>query len=134
MNAVPLITAVYAAIIGLLAVVLTGNVIRNRVVLKVDDGDGGLAPMRMAIRAHANFAQHAPLALLLIGYAESTGTSRLVIHGLGAVLVVARLLSAWGLTTVEGPSFGRQSGAGLTVLVTAAASITILVRLLPAMM
>src|SRR4029077_15546712 len=74
----PLVTALYAAMIGLLAVILTVNVIRNRVILKIDDGDGGNATMRMAIRAHANFAQHAPLALLLIGIAEAIGTGKTV--------------------------------------------------------
>jgi uncharacterized membrane protein YecN with MAPEG domain len=128
MSAVPIVTALYGAILGLLAVVLTVNVIRNRVGLKINDGDGGSAPMRMAIRAHANFAQHAPLALLLIGFAETMGTSKILIHVLGAVLVLARLLSAWGLSSAEGPTFGRQSGAGLTVLVIAAASIIILIR------
>jgi uncharacterized membrane protein YecN with MAPEG domain len=126
MTAVPIVTALYAAIIGLLAAILTVNVIRNRVALKVDDGDGGNATMRRCIRAHGNLAQHAPLALLLIGFAESIGTPKSVIHALGAVLVLARLLSAWGLLSAEGPTFGRQSGAGLTVLVLLAASVLIL--------
>jgi uncharacterized membrane protein YecN with MAPEG domain len=124
----PLVTALYAAIIGLLAVILTVNVIRNRVALKIDTGDGGNAKMGMAIRAHANLAQHAPLALLLIGFAEALGTGKTIVHILGAALVLARLLSAWGLLSAEGQSFGRQSGAGLTVLVLAAASVLILLR------
>jgi uncharacterized protein len=124
----PLVTALYAAIIGLLAVILTVNVIRNRVALKIDTGDGSNVKMGMAIRAHANFAQHAPLALLLIGFAEALGTGKTIIHILGATLVLARLLSAWGLLGAEGQSFGRQSGAGLTVLVLAAASVMILLR------
>jgi hypothetical protein len=126
MSAVPVITALYAAIIGLLAALLTVNVIRNRGALKIDDGDGGSATMRKCVRAHANLAQHAPLALLLIGFAESIGTSKTIIHVLGAALVLARLLSAWGLLSAEGPTFGRQSGAGLTVLVLIAASVLIL--------
>jgi len=128
MTGVPIVTALYAAIIVLLAAILTVNVIRNRVALKVDDGDGGNAAMRKCIRAHANLAQHAPLALLLIGFAESIGTSKSIIHALGATLVFARLLSAWGLLSAEGPTFGRQSGAGLTVLVLLAASMLILLR------
>jgi uncharacterized protein len=123
-----LVTALYAAMIGLLAAILTVNVIHNRVALKIDTGDGGNAKMGIAIRAHANFAQHAPLALLLIGFAEALGTGKTIIHILGAALVLARLLSAWGLSSAEGQSFGRQSGAGLTVLVLAAASVTILLR------
>jgi uncharacterized protein len=128
MTAVPIVTAFYAAIIGLLAAFLTVNVIRSRVSLKIPDGDGSNATMRKCIRAHANLAQHAPLALLLIGFAESIGTSKTVIHVLGATLVLARLLSAWGLLRAEGPTPGRQSGAGLTVLVLIAASVLILLR------
>jgi uncharacterized protein len=124
----PLVTALYAAIIGLLAAILTVNVIRNRVALKIDTADGSNAKMGMAIRAHANLAQHAPLALLLIGFAEALGTGKTIIHILGVALVLARLLSAWGLLSAEGQSFGRQSGAGLTVLVLAAASVLILLR------
>jgi len=128
MTAVPVVTALYAAIIGLLAAILTINVIRNRVGLKIGDGDGGSAPMRKCIRAHANLAQHAPLVLLLIGFAEAIGTSKTIIHVLGALLVLARLLSAWGLLSAEGPTTGRQAGAGLTVLVLIAASVLILLR------
>jgi uncharacterized protein len=128
MTAVPIVTALYAAMIGLLAAFLTVNVIRSRVSLKITDGDGGSAPMRMVIRAHANLAQYVALALLLIGFAEAVGTSKTIIHVLGGALVVARLLSAWGLSTIEGPSFGRQSGAGLTVVVLIAASVLILLR------
>jgi uncharacterized protein len=129
MSAIPMVTALYAAIIGLLAAALTANVIRYRVKFKVNNGDGNAAPLGMAIRAQANLVQLAPLALLLIGYAEATGTSRVIIHILGAALVGARLLSAWGLLTVEGPSFVRQAGAGLTILVMVAVSIIVLVRL-----
>jgi uncharacterized membrane protein YecN with MAPEG domain len=128
MIAAPVVTALYAAIIGLLAALLTVNVIRSRVALKIHYGDGGSAPMRMAIRAHANLAQYVALALLLIGLAEMAGTSKIFVHLLGGALVLARLLSAWGLSTAEGPSFGRQSGAGLTLLVLIAASVLILLR------
>ena len=125
---VPVVTALYAAIIGLLAAFLTINVIRNRVGLKVDDGDGGNATMRMCIRAHANLMQLTPLVLLLIGFAETLGTSKYIIHVLGIVLVVARLLSAWGLLSAEGPTMGRQAGAGLTVVVLIAVSVILLLR------
>jgi len=64
----PYYTAIYAAVLGLLAVLLTVNVIVNRVRAKVDFGDGGVAVLGQAIRAHANFAEHTPLALLLIGW------------------------------------------------------------------
>jgi uncharacterized membrane protein YecN with MAPEG domain len=48
---------------------------------------------------------------------------------LGAVLVIARLANAWGLSRSLGPTMPRQSGAGMTILVVAAASLLIIYRL-----
>ena len=128
MNTLPLVTAFYAALTGLLAAFLIVNVIRDRVRLKINDVDGGNVEMRRAIRAHGNFAEHAPLILILMGAAELSGSPKLAIHVLGFALVVARLLSAWGLSHSLGPSFGRQSGAGLTVLTLIAGAVLILLR------
>ena len=122
----PFYTAIYAAVLGLLAAVLTINVIANRVRSKVDVGDGGNSSLAQAIRAHGNFAEHTPLALLLIAFVEGFGYRSLVIQGLGAVLLVARLLSAWGLNSSLKQTFGRQAGATLTILVIAAAALLIL--------
>jgi uncharacterized membrane protein YecN with MAPEG domain len=119
----PFYTAIYAAVLGLLAAILTVNVIVTRVRTKVDMADGGVAPLAQAIRAHANFAEHTPLALLLIGLVEAFGYRSPVVNGLGVVLLAARLLSAWGLNSSLKQTFGRQSGASLTVLVTAASAI-----------
>jgi uncharacterized membrane protein YecN with MAPEG domain len=123
---VPVVTAVFAAILGLLAAGLTVNVIVNRVRLGVDAGDGGTPRLAQAIRAHGNFAEHVPLALLLIAATEMIGYRAWIVYVLGGVLVVARLLSAWGLNQSLTGSKPRSAGAGLTVLVTVAASALIL--------
>jgi uncharacterized membrane protein YecN with MAPEG domain len=122
----PFYTAIYAALLGLLAALLTVNVILNRVRSKVDIGDGGVVGLAQAIRAHGNFTEQAPLTLLLIGLVEAFGYHSAVIQGLGRVLLVARLLSAWGLNSSLRQTFGRQAGAGLTVLVTAVSAALIL--------
>jgi uncharacterized protein len=122
----PYHTAIYTAVLGLLAAVLTVNVIVNRVRAKVDFADGGVAALGQAIRAHANFAEHTPLALLLIGLVEAFGYPALAVNGLGGVFLLARLLSAWGLNTTLKQSFGRQTGASLTVLVTAISAALII--------
>jgi uncharacterized membrane protein YecN with MAPEG domain len=122
----PFYTAVYAAVLGLLAVLLTVNVIVNRVRAKVDSGDGGVASLAQAIRAHANFAEQTPLVLLLIGLVEAIGYRSLIVLGLGGIFVLARVLSAWGLNTSLKQTFGRQTGAPLTILVTVAAAALIL--------
>jgi uncharacterized membrane protein YecN with MAPEG domain len=127
----PYYTAIYAAVLGLLGALLTINVVVNRVRAKVDVADGGVAALAQAIRAHGNFAEHTPLALLLIGLVEAFAYRSLVVIGLGAVLLVARLLSAWGLNSSLKQSFGRQTGAGLTILVTAVSAALIIYAVIP---
>jgi uncharacterized membrane protein YecN with MAPEG domain len=125
---IPTVTALYAALIGLLAAALTVRVIISRVKTGIQAGDGGQPPLAQAIRAHANLVEQAPMALLLIAYAEATGSPVGVVHALGALLVVARLANAWGLSRSLGPTKPRQAGAGLTVLVVAVAALLILYR------
>jgi uncharacterized membrane protein YecN with MAPEG domain len=124
----PTLTAIVAAVLGLLAALLVVRVIVNRVRLGVNAGDGGHPSLAQAIRAHSNLAEHVPLALLLLAFAEASGTARWAIMALGAALLVARIASAWGLSHSLGPSLPRQAGAGLTVLVTVIASLLILYR------
>ena len=122
----PYATAVYAAVLGLLGAILTVNVIVNRARHNVTQGDGGVPALAQAIRAHCNFAEQVPLALILVGLVEAFGYRSMIIHGLGVVLLIGRLLSAWGLATTLTLSFGRQAGATLTILVVAVASVLIL--------
>ena len=129
---VPTATAIYAALLGLLAAVLTVRVILQRVKTGVQAGDGGHAGLGQAIRAHANLSEQAPLALLLLMFAEVLGTPTAWVHTLGVVLVLARLSSAWGLSHSLGPTQPRQTGAGVTVLVVVSAALLIGYRLLAA--
>ncbi len=129
---VPAVTSGYAAILGLLAIALTVRVILHRVKLKIGAGDGGNAQLARDMRAHSNFTEQVPLALLLILLAEAIGTPATVVHGLGLVLVLARFASAWGLSQSLGTTKGRQAGAGLTILVVAVSSLLILYRLFSA--
>lgn len=122
----PYATAIYAAVLGLLGAILTVNVIVNRAKHNVLQGDGGVPALTQAIRAHCNFAEQVPLALIVVGLAEAFGYRSMIIHGLGVVLLVGRLLSAWGLATTMTLSFGRQAGATLTVIVVVVASVLIL--------
>jgi uncharacterized membrane protein YecN with MAPEG domain len=125
---IPSASALYAAILGLLAAMLTVRVILGRVKTGIQAGDGGNAALGQAIRAHANLSEQVPLALLLIALVEMLGTPSAWVHALGIVLVLARLSSAWGLSHSLGPTQPRQSGAGLTVLVVVVASLLILYR------
>jgi uncharacterized membrane protein YecN with MAPEG domain len=123
-----IITSLYAAVLGFMFAGLTINVIVKRVKLGVDIGDGGKVAMIQACRAHGNFAEHVPLALLLILLAELIGSPPAMIHGLAAVLVFARLASAYGLLGSTAPTPGRVTGAGLTILVDIVAAGLIIFR------
>ena len=83
MTSFPTITATVAALIGLLAVLLAARVIVFRVRFKVNAGDGGHAPLAQAIRAHANLVEHAPLALIVLAFAEASVAWRWLIMILG---------------------------------------------------
>jgi uncharacterized protein len=125
----PFYTAIYTAILGLFAALLTVNVIVNRVRAKVDIADGGVAGLAQAIRAHANFAEQAPLALIVIAFAETLGTRAWLVHVFGVALVLARLASAIGLNRTLQQSPPRQLGASVTALVVIAASIAVLLAI-----
>jgi uncharacterized membrane protein YecN with MAPEG domain len=128
-TALPLVAAAYAALFGLVSTVLTARVIVNRVRSGIQAGDGGDASLARAIRAHANFAEQVPLALLLLVLVDGFGVGAPIVHALGATLVIARLANALGLSRSLGPTPPRQAGAALTLLVIVAASLLILYRL-----
>jgi uncharacterized protein len=122
----PWITALYAGLLGLLGVALTAYVIVHRVKLKVGAGDGGHPKMAQVIRAHGNFAEQVPLALLLMALTELLGARAWLMHVLGVALVIGRLIHAFGLSRTLGVSMGRQNGTAITLTVTAVASLSLL--------
>jgi uncharacterized membrane protein YecN with MAPEG domain len=124
--------APYAAVFGLLHTALTVRVIRQRVRTGVQSGDGGDTTLAQAIRAHANFTEQVPIALLLIVVAEGLGTPAGFVHAMGIALLAGRAANAWGLSRSLGPTQPRQAGAGLTLLVIAAAAVAIIWRLIAA--
>jgi len=127
---VSLHVAPYGAVLGLLGALLTINVIINRVRARIDAGDGGVAGLAQAIRAHANFVEQAPMALIIIALAEAAGARTLVIHALGAALLVSRFASAFALSRSLGQTPLRQLGGGTAVLVAVAAALALLLTLL----
>jgi uncharacterized membrane protein YecN with MAPEG domain len=122
-------TAPYAALLGLLGAALTINVILNRVRSGINAGDGGVPALAQAIRAHANFVEQAPIALIMLGLAEVSGARLLVVNILGVALIAARLASAYALNRTLAQSPLRQFGGGVSVLILAATSVALLLAL-----
>jgi uncharacterized protein len=112
-----MVTPLYAGLLVLLYLVLSVRVIRRRGSDKIALGDGGNASMLRIVRGHANFAEYVPLALLLMAMLEISHFSIYVLHALGIVLIVSRLLHSYALSFTDQFMFGRVAGAGLTFLV-----------------
>lgn len=104
----------YAGILGLVALVLAGFVVRQRFRTRTDLGTGGHAALERAIRVHGNFIEYVPLILLLLLLLELGGLRPLWLHLMGIALTLGRILHAWGLTLSSGTSAGRFLGTALT--------------------
>jgi len=129
MNA-PVITALYAALLALLVFGLTMNVVRLRRRYQVGLGDGGHQPLACALRAHGNATETIPLVLILLALVELLGASPTALHAYGALLLIARIAHAIGLSGTPGMSFGRFYGTLATWLVLLGLVAHLLIRAL----
>ncbi|HEX5960182.1 MAG TPA: MAPEG family protein [Rhodanobacteraceae bacterium] len=123
-----LIAGLYAGLGALLILALAVRVMWLRNVHGVGLGSNGHGDLARAIRAHANAIEYLPVALLLLVLLAFEQTRPWLLHVFGIVLIVARVLHAIGLSGYGGRSFGRMLGAGLTVLVTLAMAVLLIVR------
>lgn len=109
------ITALYAGVITLLVTFLSARVVLLRRKHRIGIGHGKNEELALAIRVQANCIEYAPLALLLMALIEANGLANpTVIHIIGSLLLIARLLHAYGLGHSAGTSMGRLIGTALT--------------------
>ncbi|HLX81887.1 MAG TPA: MAPEG family protein [Burkholderiales bacterium] len=107
------ITPLYAGILAVSFFVLSIRVVAFRR-QGISLGDGGNPSMLRRIRGHGNFAEYVPFILLMMGFLEFSHFSSYLLHGLGIVLVVARLLHGYALSFTDKFFFGRFMGTVLT--------------------
>ena len=119
-------TALYAALLAALFLILAVRVIRLRQVLQVALGDAGEKSLSRAIRVHANFAEYVPLALLLVYFVETSGAPQPLVHGLGLALLVGRTLHAFGVSQAREQLKFRVSGMATTFGVLGVSSLYLL--------
>jgi uncharacterized membrane protein YecN with MAPEG domain len=118
-----------AGILGLMYLALTVAVVRGRFTKKINLGDGtdtGAGDLRVPIRAHANFAEYVPLALILLGGDEAAGCPHWLCLLLALMLVVGRALHPFGMSR-PAPNAFRAGGAMLTWAMIGIASIVAVV-------
>ena len=112
------ITSLYASILAILVIFLAYKVVDFRRVKSVGLGDNGDKDGLRAIRVHANAVEYVPMIVILMGIYEVNGGSSMVLHIIGAVAVIARILHATGLSKSSGTTFGRFVGTLLTWITT----------------
>ena len=95
------VTAFFAGILALFYIGLSFNVIRGRYQMRLALGHNEDTSMLRRIRAHANFAEYVPLALVLMGLNELNGSSRIFLIIMGVALVIGRISHAYSLLVAE---------------------------------
>lgn len=116
----------YAAALALLFVVLSVRVIGGRREHKVAIGAGSRHALERRIRVHANFAEYAPFALVLLGMAELRSAPGPVLHGLCLSLLLGRLSHAWGVSQPDEDSRFRVVGMAATFAAILGAALTLI--------
>lgn len=108
------IVAFYIALNLILAPLLMFRVGQVRIGKKINLGDGGDDLMLSRIRAHGNFTENAPLALIGLTGLAMLSASPLVLHIFGAAFFIGRILHAMGMAGSFGQ--GRLVGTLLTLV------------------
>lgn len=89
------LTAAGAA--ALLHVWLSVRVSQVRLSRKIELGDGGSEPLTRRMRAHGNYAENAPIFLILVALLELAGGRAEYLWAATIVFFLARLLHAFGM-------------------------------------
>jgi uncharacterized membrane protein YecN with MAPEG domain len=111
------VSAVFAAILGLLLIFLSLLVSRHRLKLKQGLGVSEDIDFQATVRAHANLVEYAPMGLIMLAVAELNGVPGALIYWTGMGFVVGRLLHAFGMINGRGgPHIARMAGILLTWL------------------
>ena len=92
------VTALYASILAVAAIVLAITVSTKRGKFGVSIIDGGHAELALWIRRHGNFAESVPFALVMMALAEARGMPHVWLHVMGVLLLVSRLAHVYGLS------------------------------------
>ena len=109
------ITALVAALLLPLYILLTFRVVNLRQSARVAIGDAGDKSLIRRMRVHANFAENVPYALILMGLAESLNASSRLLYVSGACLIIGRLAHAYGVSQAKETFAFRIAGVVLTI-------------------
>ncbi len=122
------ISAIYIALSGLFLVLLALDVIWGRWKYQEAFGEGDQDPVSRRMRVRSNAAEYFPVALLLLVAVENIVAIDWLVHSLGCLLLVSRLLHAAGLRGMAGESLPRIFGTAGSITMIAVSAIMVLVN------
>ena len=112
----PTLTALYAAALGVMMIVLGAQVIVMRARTGISILDGGNMALAESMRRHGNFVENVPMALILMACAESLAAPAALLHAMGLVLIAGRLVHVMGIDHTRPAAPARIAGGILTTL------------------
>jgi uncharacterized membrane protein YecN with MAPEG domain len=126
------VTLATAAAVALLNIWLGLRIAKLRAELKVSVGDGGHESLLRRMRAQANFIEHAPFVLILIGGLELSGASKVGLALLAAIFALARISHGIGMDGAEvrrWRMYGMISSTFVTIALTIWAIVVVVAAL-----
>lgn len=100
----------------ILLLVLSALVVRQRQQHRVLIGDEGVPELLRARRAFGNATEYVPAGMGALVMLAVVGAPAAVVHGVGLVLFLGRLIHGWSLSVSAGASLGRSAGTLATWL------------------
>lgn len=112
------VTLFTASILAIMCLILAARVSRARLKHRISLGDNGNEELLVRMRIHGNFIEFVPFVLILMALLESAGAESTALKVAGAVLVLSRLMHAYGLPR-PAPNIFRAGGASATYILMA---------------
>ena len=122
-----MITALYAAPLALLLMVLSARVITYRRANQIGLGDAGDKSLIKRMRAQANCAEYVPIGVMMLLLVELQDAPAFLVHLLGLMLLVGRLAHGYGFSTSPPKMQLRVFGMLLTLSSIALSALAALV-------
>jgi len=116
----------YAALLAGFYIFLSVRVVRIRRQEKVGIGDANNLRLRRAIRAHGNFAEYVPLTVILTAFVEIQQFAVIIIHALCWILIIGRVIHAYGVSQEKEDYRFRVAGMVLTFTTIATSSLLLI--------
>ena len=117
------VTLIYAGILILLSILLANQVLYVRL-----RGDKEPDWKENTVqRVQSNFVENVPLSLLLLFLIAISGAHIHIVHTMGILLTIFRILHAWGMSRSPGANYPRLIGAQGTFLLMAVMGFTALI-------